>query len=113
MLGGAYRHPHGQEVLVSSFAAAVARIKGDVARAVPAALIRRAADALGIANRNRILTPEVTTHLAVQRALHGGTAISHLRHLAEVSFTPSAYCQAIARLPEAFFRLIEVLVTGR
>lgn len=98
---------------MSSFAAAVERIKGDVARAVPAALIRRAADALGITNRKRVLTPEVTTHLAVQRALHGGTAITHLRHLAEVSFTPSAYCQAIARLPEAFFRLIEVLVTGR
>lgn len=72
MLGGAYRHPHGQEVLVSRFAAAVERIKGDVARAVPAALIRRAADALGLTTRDRVLTPEVTTHLAVRRALHGG-----------------------------------------
>ena len=98
---------------MTSFAAAVDRIKGDVARAVPAALIRRAAHALGITGRDRVLTPEVTTHLAVQRALHGGTAISHLRHLAGVSFTPSAYCQAIARLPEVFFRLVEVLVTGR
>ena len=52
---------------MSSFAAAVARIKGDVARAVPAALIRRAADAIGITGRNRVLTPAVTTHLAVRR----------------------------------------------
>jgi hypothetical protein len=52
-------------------------------------------------------------HLALQRALHGGTAITHLRHLAGVSFTPSAYCQAIARLPETFFRLLQILITNR
>jgi hypothetical protein len=52
-------------------------------------------------------------HLALHRALHGGTAITHLRHLADVSFTPSAYCQAIARLPETFFRLLQILVTNR
>jgi hypothetical protein len=113
MLGGAYRHPQGQEVLVSSFAAAVEQIKGDVARAVPAALIRRSLEALAITKRNRVLTPELTTHLAIRRILHGATAISHLRHLAGVSFTPSAYCQAVARLPEVFFRLLAVLVTGR
>src|SRR3954462_14560722 len=103
MLGGANRHPHGQEVFMTSFAAAVERIKGDISRAVPAALVSRATVALGIAGRNRILTPAVTTHLALHRALHGGTAITHLRHLAGVPFTPSAYCQAVARLPEAFF----------
>jgi len=98
---------------MTSFASAVDRIKGDVRRAVPAALIARVTAALGIAGRNRVLTPAVTTHLALQRALHRGTAITHLRHLAGVSFTPSAYCQAIARLPEAFFRLLQILVTGR
>jgi hypothetical protein len=98
---------------MTSFAAAVDRIKGDVRRAVPATLITRATTALGILGRNRLLTPAVTTHLALHRALHGGTAITHLRHLAEVSFTPSAYCQAIARLPETFFRLLQILVTDR
>ncbi len=98
---------------MTSFAAAVEQIKGDVSRAVPAHLINRATNALGILGRNRILTPAVTTHLALQRALHGGTAITHLRHLAGVSFTPSAYCQAIARLPETFFRLLQILVTNR
>jgi Transposase DDE domain len=98
---------------MTSFAAAVERIKGDVCRAVPDDLITRATNALGIVGRNRILTPAVTTHLALQRALHSGTAITHLRHLAEVSFTPSAYCQAIARLPESFFRLLQILVTAR
>src|SRR5262245_3684061 len=113
MLGGANGHPHGQEVLVTSFAAAVDRIKGDVARAVPAALVGRVTAALGIAGRNRVLTPAVTAHLALYRALHGGTAITHLRHLAGVPFTPSAYCQAVARLPEAFFGLLGLVVTDR
>src|SRR6516165_4535752 len=113
MLGGANGHLPGQEVFMTSFAAAVDRIKGDVRRAVPATLITRATTALGILGRNRLLTPAVTTHLALHRALHGGTAITHLRHLAEVSFTPSAYCQAIARLPETFFRLLQILVTDR
>jgi len=98
---------------MSSFAGAVARIKGDVARAVPAALIRRAAAAVGHTGRDRILDPVATTHLALHRALHGGTAITHLRHLTPRTFTPSAYCQAVARLPESFFYLLQVLVTGR
>lgn len=98
---------------MTSFAAAVETIKGDVSRAVPADLVNRATNALGILGRNRVLTPAVTTHLALHRALNGGTAITHLRHLAEVSFTPSAYCQAIARLPETFFRLLQILVTDR
>lgn len=98
---------------MSSFAGALARIKGDVTRAVPAALIRRAADAVGYTGRDRVLTPVTTTHLALHRAMHGGTAITHLRHLAGVAFTPSAYCQAIRRLPESFFYLLHVLVTGR
>jgi hypothetical protein len=98
---------------MTSFAAAVERIKGDIGRAVPAALIARVTAALGITGRDRILTPAVTTHLALHRALHGGTAITHLRHLAGVPFTPSAYCQAIARLPEAFFGLVQLLVTDR
>jgi hypothetical protein len=42
---------------VSSFAGALARIKGDLAQAVPAALIRRAAAAVGYVGRDRVLTP--------------------------------------------------------
>jgi DDE family transposase len=98
---------------MSSFAAAVERVKGDICQAVPAPLIARVANLLGIVGRDRILNPAATTHLALQRALHGGTAISHLRHLARLPFTPSAYCQAVARLPEAFFRLLGLVVADR
>lgn len=98
---------------MSSFATAVERVKGDLGHAVPEALIRRVADALDIAGRDRILTPVVTIHLALHRALHAGTAISHLRHLAGVTFTPSAYCQAIARLPEPFLGRLGLEVVHR
>lgn len=98
---------------MSSFAAGLERIKGDLTRAVPPTLIRRLADAAGLVTRDRVPPPVVTTHLALTRALHGGTAITHLRHLSGVSFTPSAYCQAIGRLPEVYFHLLQVAVTGR
>jgi hypothetical protein len=98
---------------VSSFAAALARIKGNISQALPASLIGRVAETLELRGRDRKLTPAVTTHLAVQRCLHGGTAISHLRRFTDVSFTPSAYCHAMDRLPEAFFGLLAILATGR
>jgi hypothetical protein len=98
---------------MSSLAAAVGRVKGDIHRALPASLMAQVATALGLAGRNRVLAPAVTTYLALQRALHGGTAISHLRHLSGVALTPSAYCQAIARRPLAFFGLLQLLATGR
>ena len=84
---------------MSSFAGPLDRIKADLAAAVPDVLIRQVADVLQMDTRERVLTPVVTTRLALLRALHGGTAISHLRHLSGIPFTPSAYCQALARLP--------------
>ena len=98
---------------MSRFAAAVDRIKGNLIQAVPASLIQRCVDALGLTGRDRVLTPVVTTHLALHRALHGGTAIRHLCLLTPYAFTPSAYCQAIARLPEAFFATLQTSVTGQ
>jgi hypothetical protein len=98
---------------VSSFSAALSRIKGNLHQAVPDRLIRQAVEALHISARHRKLTPEVTTQLALHRALHGGTAITHLRHFTRIPFTPSAFCQAMARLPEEFFGLLQLLVTGR
>lgn len=64
---------------MSRFAGALSRIKGDVTRAVPAALIRRATAAVGHTGRDRVLDPVATTHLALHRALHGGTATRNHR----------------------------------
>jgi Transposase DDE domain len=54
----------------------------------------------------------VTTHLALHRCLHRGTAITHLRRFTPEPFTPSAFCQAMARLPEAFFARLGLVVAG-
>lgn len=96
-----------------SFDSALERIKGSVSQAIPASLIQRITQSLGLTTRDRKLTPGVTTHLAVQRCLHGGTALTHLRRFVSFDFTASAFCQAIARLPVAFFGLLALVVTGR
>jgi hypothetical protein len=97
---------------VSSFAAALERIKGNLSEAVPAAVIDRTAALVGLTHRDRVLTPVVTTHLALHRCLHRGTAITHLRRFTPEPFTPSAFCQAMARLPEAFFARLGLVVAG-
>ena len=54
--------------------------------------------------RQRLLDPVTTIHLFVLQILHGNTACSHLPHLTKKRFTPSAYCQARARLPLKIFQ---------
>jgi hypothetical protein len=98
---------------MTNFAAALDQVKGDLEHLVPTDLIHRVARCLDLSGRDRILTPTVTTHLALHRALQGGTALSHLCHLTAVTFTPSAYCQAMKRLPEDFFYLLNLATTQR
>jgi hypothetical protein len=76
--------PSRQEVALSSFAAAVDRNKGNLAQVVPNSLVDRAESLVGLTHRDRVLTPAVTTRLALHRCLHPGTAISHLRRFAPV-----------------------------
>ena len=42
--------------------------------------------------RQRLLDPVVTIQLFFVQILHGNTACTHLRHLAKVAVTASAYC---------------------
>ena len=63
-----------------------------------APLVEQLCGELGIAWRDRLLTPAVTLRLFVLQVLHGNTAITHLRHLAGVAFAPGSYCEARARL---------------
>ena len=63
--------------------------------------------------RTCLLDPVATTHLFLLQILHGNTAINHLPRLSGRDFTDSAYCQARARLPLAFFReLLRRVVLG-
>jgi hypothetical protein len=91
---------------------ALRRIKGSFADAVPETLIRQICRDLDYSFRQRSLTPVVTTYLFLQQILHGNTAVGNLRHLSGLDFTDSAYCQARARLPLAFFRRLQRAVTG-
>jgi Transposase DDE domain len=98
---------------VATLAHALGRIKGDLSRFVPEPLIRRLLADRTRPTRKRLLPPAVTTYLFLRQVLHGNTAITHLRHLSGLSFAPSAYGQARARLPVAYFRRLHRAVTGR
>ena len=96
-----------------TLAHAVRRIKGDLDGFVPEALVGRLLVDRCRATRERTLSPAVTVNLFLRQVLHGNTAVTHLRHLSGLAFTPSAYCQARARLPVAFFRRLQAAATGR
>jgi hypothetical protein len=96
---------------MASIAVSVARIKRDALGALGRDAVERVCDELGHAWRDRELDPATTVALFVQQVLHGNVACSEVRHLAGdagacagvagKAFTPSAYCQARARLPLA------------
>jgi IS5 family transposase len=94
---------------VVSVSESVDRIKGDLPAAVPPDLIRRLCGELQITGRQRLLTPAVTTYLALLRALHAAP-MAALRHHSGFDVSPQAYCQAIARLPVAFFARLQQAV---
>lgn len=92
---------------------ALRRIKGNVQHFLPTSLVRSVLAQIQHPFRQRLLTPEVTTYLFVQQLLHGNTAIAELSHLSGLDFTDSAYCQARARLPIAYFSGLQQAVLGR
>jgi Transposase DDE domain len=90
---------------------ALDNVKDYFATYVPDTLIEGACADAAHRWRERQLGPVVTTHLFVKQVLHGNTACTHLRHLAGQAVNPSAYCQARARLPLAFFQALQRRVT--
>ncbi|HTD76905.1 MAG TPA: IS4 family transposase, partial [Chloroflexota bacterium] len=86
---------------MASVATSIARIKRDALGALDAGVVERVCAEFGYVWRERELDPATTVALFVQQVLHGNVACSEVRHLAgaDKSFTPSAYCQARARLP--------------
>src|SRR5688500_8174754 len=89
---------------------ALSRIKGDLQRWVPEALVQRLVDECDIGRRRRLLTPVVTTFLFLKQVLYGNTACSHLRHLSGLDFSDAAYCRARARLSFAFCKRLQKAV---
>jgi hypothetical protein len=83
------------------------QLRQDLARPLDRQAILAACRAAGHRWRDCFLDPGAILHLFVTQVLHGNTALSHLPHLVGYDFTPSAFCQARARLPlEVFQRVL-------
>lgn len=82
----------------------VAGFKQNWARHLEPMAIEDACREAGHAWRNRVLSPVHTFQVFLLQVLHGNTACQHLPHLAGMSFTASAYCQARARLALEVFQ---------
>lgn len=81
-----------------TIAKALAQVKDDHRKLLTGQSILKICREVGQTFRHGLLGPVETVHLFLLQVLHGNTAISHLRHLAEFGFTESAYCQARGRL---------------
>ncbi len=94
---------------MTTIAAEVRRLKGRLPDLLSPTLIAGLLRKLPQTFRRRLLTPVLVIQLLVLRVLQANTAYAHLPHLAQVSFTPSAFCQALARLP---LELLQALLTA-
>ncbi len=82
----------------------VKQFQQDWTRQLAPDAIRSACRDSGYLWRQRLLDPVVTIQLFFVQMLHGNTACTHLRHLAKVAVTASAYCQARMKLPLTVFQ---------
>jgi hypothetical protein len=83
----------------SIIAGAVSRIKADFGGIFERQGLRALCRQNGCKWRERILPPARTIELLLMQVLYGNTAINHLRHIAGMNFSASAFCQARARVP--------------
>jgi len=86
--------------------AALRKVKHNYDRLIPAGAIVQICTALDYRFRQRLLGPVETVYLFLLQVLHGNTACTHLRHLAGVACSTSAYCRARARLPVGLLRTL-------
>lgn len=94
---------------MTTIAAAAQRLKGQLPDLISPTLIHGLLQKISHRFRRRILTPVLVIQLLVLRVLSANTAYAHLPHLAQCAFTPSAFCQALARLP---LELLQGLLTA-
>jgi len=94
---------------MTTIAAAAQRLKGQLPDLISPALIDALLQKMSHRFRRRMLTPVLVIQLLVLRVLWANTAYAHLPHLAQCAFTPSAFCQALARLP---LELLQGLLTA-
>jgi hypothetical protein len=86
---------------MASMTASISRIKQQALGVLEPRIVEQVCVEIGHAWRDRELDPATTIALFVQQIVHGNVPCSEVRHLANRSFTASAYCQARVRLPLA------------
>lgn len=91
--------------MILSIALAVSQFKQNWTNLISEERIQELCRELGYSWRERLLEPGKTFQLFMLQILHGNTALSCVPHLAQMSFSSSALCQAKQRLP------LEVLET--
>lgn len=74
--------------------------------------IKQACLGLGHVWRNRKLNPNVTIKLFILQIMHKNISCRELRLIAEMDFTPTAYCKARKRLPIDVLKLLCEIVTA-
>lgn len=95
----------------SIIAGAVSQIKADFGGIFERHVLQSICKSSGCTWRERLLPPARTVELLLIQILYGNTAISHLRRIAGLSFSPSAFCQARSRMPlEVLQRILSKLV---
>jgi Transposase DDE domain len=82
------------------------QFRADLARHLQPEVIAAVCRQQGHTWRRRVLDPTATIHLFILQILAGNAAMAHLRRLAALSVTESAYCQARSRLPLAVFQAV-------
>ena len=88
---------------MASIAAALTRIKQDPLGVINRAAVEALCDELHYDWRQRQIDPAVTIALFVRQIIGGNVPCTEVRHLAQQSFSASAWCQARARLPLAVY----------
>ncbi len=96
-----------------SVTSALARVKREIGKASDARLIHSLCEQVGHRWRRGTLDPATTIQLFIIQILNGNTAINHLRHLASMAVSASAYCQARMRLPLVLFECLAQSVSER
>ena len=90
---------------------ALAQVKEDLPARIESHVFNYLAEQPEHVWRARELDPLTLVLLFMTQVLHGNTAITHLRHLAGMTCSATAYCKARMRLPRALLEYVSTQVT--
>ena len=98
--------------MVTTIRQALAQVKDDLPGWIETGVEAYLAQHPELTVRRRQLDPLTTVLLFIMQVLHGNTAITHLRHLARMTCSATAYCKARMRLPLALLQYLAQRVTA-